>query len=192
MLRPATGSRSIFHYRRVNRSRCSARAGSSGFLPDCTSARLKQRVPLENNTGTEGPGRRCRDHEARLHNALARFRSYFRCGSAGEDDFIAAFVAESLAGPHSGWKSRSPSGAADVRGASNPQIARNGVRTAALTRLSPVDWDMDSKQGFILASGAWRGGDVVGRTGFKSQNPARGVFSLCDSGLSMGREVWAR
>jgi hypothetical protein len=61
-----------------------------------------------------------------------------------------------------------------------------GSRTAAATRLSPVDWDMDSNQGFIPASGAWRGRDVVGRTRFKSQNPARRVFSLCDSGLSAG------
>ena len=71
------------------------------------------------------------------------------------------------------------------RGASNRQIARNGVRTAA-TRLSPVDWDMDSNQGFIPATGAWRGGDVVGRTGYKSQNPAGGIFPLCGSSLSMG------
>jgi hypothetical protein len=75
--------------------------------------------------------------------------------------------------------------ALSVRGASNRQIARNGVRTAA-TRLSPVDWDMDSNQGFILASGAWRGRDVVGRTGYKSQNPAQRLLSLCDSGLSAG------
>jgi hypothetical protein len=93
---------------------------------------------------------------------------------------------------HGDWKSPSSSDALSDRGASNRQIARNGVRAAAATRLSPVDWDMDSNQGFILASGAWRGGDVVGRTGFKSQNPARGVFSLCDGVLSTGREVWAR
>ena len=76
-------------------------------------------------------------------------------------------------------------GALGGRGASNRQIARNGVRTAA-SRLSPVDWDMDSNQGFIPASGAWRGRDVVERTRFKSQNPARRIFSLCDSGLSAG------
>jgi hypothetical protein len=42
---------------------------------------------------------------------------------------------------------------------------------------------MDSNQGFILASGAWRGRDVVERKRFKSRNPARGVFSLSDGGL---------
>jgi hypothetical protein len=63
---------------------------------------------------------------------------------------------------------------------------RSEGRTTAATHLSPVDWDMDSNQGFIPASGAWRGRDVVGRKRFKSQNPAEGVFSLCDSGLSTG------
>jgi hypothetical protein len=45
---------------------------------------------------------------------------------------------------------------------------------------------MDSNQGFIPASGAWRGRDVVERTRFKSQNPVQQVFSLSDSGLSAG------
>jgi hypothetical protein len=43
---------------------------------------------------------------------------------------------------------------------------------------------MDSNQGFIPASGAWRGSDVVGKIGFNKQNPAQGIFSLSDSGLS--------
>jgi hypothetical protein len=45
---------------------------------------------------------------------------------------------------------------------------------------------MESDKGFILASGAWRGRDVVERKRFKSRNPARKVFSLSDSGLFAG------
>jgi len=75
-------------------------------------------------------------------------------------------------------------GASGGRGASKVQIAGNGVRTAAATRLSPVDWDMESNHGFILASDAWRGRDVVERTRFKSRNPAQGVFMLSNSGGS--------
>jgi len=51
---------------------------------------------------------------------------------------------------------------------------------------------MESNKGFIPASGAWRGGDVVGRTRFKSQDPAREVFSLCDDGLSAGAAKFGR
>jgi hypothetical protein len=43
---------------------------------------------------------------------------------------------------------------------------------------------MDSNQGFIPPSGAWRGGDVVERKRFNSKNPAPEIFSLRDSGLS--------
>jgi hypothetical protein len=117
-------------------------------------------------------------------NPFAYLRSFIKDGPAGEKDFLGDFLALPLAGPCSGRKSPSGWGALRGRGTSKGQIARYRGRTAAATRLSPVDWEMDSNQGFIPASGAWRGRDVVGRKWFKSQNPVPGVFSLCDSGLS--------
>jgi hypothetical protein len=66
-------------------------------------------------------------------------------------------------------------------------IARNPVTT----RLGPVDWEVDSNEGFDLASGAWRGRDFVGGIRFESCTASPGSFCLRDKDLSARREVWA-